>query len=126
LGAVVAAGPGRPSGPQWDRTVLAQALGELAECWSRHVADTEAADGLLSQILADAPRLAMTVERFRREHPVITDRIVRIADLLSAAELDRAAVEQQVASLLITIERHRHGGSELIHRAYNIDIGLGE
>lgn len=105
---------------------LARALGELAECWSRHVADTEAPDGLLHQILADAPRLATMVDRFRREHPAITARIVAAAERLSAPDTDRADLEQHLTSLLVAIDRHRQGGSELIHRAYNIDIGLGE
>jgi ABC-type transporter Mla subunit MlaD len=109
-----------------DHEAVARALSELAECWSRHVADTEAPDGLLNQILTDAPRLATTVERFRREHPAITARIVATADRLADRAADRTDVEQHVAGLLATIERHRRGGGELIHSAYNIDIGLGE
>lgn len=109
-----------------DQEAVTRALGELADCWSRHVADTEAPDGLLNQILTDAPRLATTVERFRREHPAITARIVATADRLADRSADRADVEQHVTGLLGAIERHRRGGSELIHHAYNIDIGLGE
>lgn len=109
-----------------EHEAVARALGELADCWSRHVTDTEAPDGLLNQILTDAPRLATTVERFRREHPAITARIVATADRLADRTADRADVEQHVTGLLTAIERHRRGGGELIHQAYNLDIGLGE
>jgi hypothetical protein len=109
-----------------DREGLVRALGELAECWSRHVADTEAPDGLLNQILTDAPRLATTVDKFRREHPGITARIVTVSDRLADPTADRADLEPHVMALLTAIDRHRAGGGELIHRAYNIDIGLGE
>jgi hypothetical protein len=109
-----------------DHEAVTRALGELADCWRRHITDTEAPDGLLNQILTDAPRLATTVERFRREHPAITARIVATADRLADRTAGRADVEQHVADLLAAIERHRRGGSDLIHWAYNIDIGLGE
>lgn len=105
---------------------LDAAVLDIADRWERHVVDTEAPDGLLHQILTDAPRLATMVDRFRREHPVITDQIVALRARLAAPDADPADTERHLNTLLATIDRHRRGGSELIHRAYNIDIGLGE
>lgn len=105
---------------------LAAALAELSHLWERHVQATEAPGGLLAQIVEDSPRLATTVARFRRDHPAIADRIAAAQAALGSTSADQADARQVVTALLADIDRHRRGGGELIHRAYNVDIGLGE
>jgi hypothetical protein len=105
---------------------LAGALADVGHLWDRHVEVTEAADGLLNQILADAPRLAGMVDRFRREHPAISDRLAAARQVLEQTRTDDDTIRQRLIVLLDGIDAHRRGGHELIYRAYCLDIGLGE
>jgi hypothetical protein len=107
------------------RDALAAALAEVAAVWAKHTAVTEAPDGLLAQIVTDSPRLSAMVERLRREHPALAARLVSMQrQLASEQELGKAGAE--IRELLAAIGKHRREGGELIYRAYNIDIGLGE
>jgi hypothetical protein len=117
------------------RAALAGAVADVAHLWSRHIAATEAPEGLLAQIVTDAPRLAGTVERFRREHPLIGEQLAVVRQLLERIEAEAEAAEahvearalrERLLALLDGIDRHRRGGHELIYRAYCVDIGLGE
>jgi crotonobetainyl-CoA:carnitine CoA-transferase CaiB-like acyl-CoA transferase len=112
-----------PVGPSG---ALAGAVADVAHLWDRHVHATEAPDGLLNQILTDAPRLAGMVERFRREHPAIGDHLTAARQVLELSETDVVTVRRRLIVLLDGIDRHRRGGHELIYRAYCVDIGLGE
>src|SRR5450755_1193568 len=47
---------------------LRSVVSDLSRAWETHVAVTEGPNGLLEQITVDAPRLASTVGRLRREH----------------------------------------------------------
>jgi hypothetical protein len=119
---LLSAGPAESA----DREALARAVSTIAQRWERHVIETEAPEGLLNQILTDAPRLATMVDRFRREHPSITAEIRVLRELLDAPIPDLVVIQHHLTTLLAAVDRHRRGGSELIHQAYNIDIGLGE
>jgi hypothetical protein len=114
------------TGDAGNHSALAGAVADVAHLWERHVDATEAPDGLLQQILTDAPRLAGMVERFRREHPAIGDHLAAARQVLEHAEADVATLRQRLIVLVDSIDRHRRGGHELIYRAYCLDIGLGE
>jgi hypothetical protein len=103
---------------------LAAVVAELGRAWETHVALTESADGLLEQITVDAPRLASMVARLRREHLDVAARL-RTADhqLHSGDEFGLGQTRQELAAILLRISRHRADGGELIHQAYQIDIG---
>lgn len=105
---------------------LALATADLSRHWYDHVAATEAPDGLLAQIVTDSPRLAPMADRLRRQHPDVTVRLEAVRRQLDGGDPDLDALLPRIAELLAVIDRHRRDGGELIHRAYNIDIGLGE
>lgn len=105
---------------------LALAVRDLVREWGLHVTMTEAPDGLLAQIVNDCPRLAPMVERLRREHPAVTARLSAAHERLDTSTPELAETVRELVSLLSAIERHRHGGGELLHRAYNVDLGLGD
>jgi len=109
-----------------DRVALTRSLDVVAERWDRHVAETEAPGGLLEQVLTDAPRLATTVARLRREHRAICDLIAEARAQLVAPDATPDAVASRLQALLGAVERHSRAGGELLHGAYNVDIGLGE
>jgi hypothetical protein len=105
---------------------VAVALADLIRQWDNHIARTEGPDGLLEQILTDCPRLAPMVGRLGREHPAIADRLRAAPQLRREGDPDLPAEVADLPTTLTAIERHHRDGGELIHRAYNVDIGLGE
>jgi len=105
---------------------LTLAIGTLVERWTRHVRLAEAPDGLLEQIVTDAPRLSNRVARMGAEHAVVSTELRSAQELLAAPAPDLAGVRQLVTWAVEAIEGHRHRGNQLIYDAYNLDIGLGE
>lgn len=120
---VVLSRPGQDRHQAWAGEV-GSAVDVLADVWETHVALTEAPDGLLAQIVNEAPRLASTVGRLRREHLQIAARLRTTGEQLdSADESGLAVIRADLAGLLIKINGHRRDGGELIHQAYQVDIG---
>lgn len=117
------------SDPQWTMRV-ADSLQGLRTAFDAHVAEVESADGLLPQLVRDAPRVANGVRRMELEHVSIA------ADLDAAAELVRSCggecgadvvdqIREAVVDVLRSISRHRQKGADLVYEAYNVDIGGG-
>jgi len=103
---------------------LAAVVAELSLAWESHVALTESPDGLLEQITVDAPRLSSTVARLRREHVDVATRLRTAGELLrSGDESGLEPARRELSAVLLRIGRHRRDGGELIHQAYQIDIG---
>jgi hypothetical protein len=96
----------------------------LAEAWQTHSAVTESPDGVLAQIVDDAPRLARQVGRLQAEHAEI-EALLRLAagQLPGAGAADPAGIRAELGAVLDRIARHRRTGGELIYQAYQIDIG---
>jgi hypothetical protein len=113
--------PGRVE--QWWDDARA-ALAGLGRVWERHAAGTEEPGGLFDEVLAQAPRLAHSVDKLRREHIAIGEELTQLAgrdagdggDALRAAGLD----------LLRHLAHHRHLGADLLHEAYTVDIAVGD
>lgn len=104
---------------------LQTALDELERVWARHTTATEAPDGVLDQVLADSPRLAPAIARLRREHGEVAAQLRDARRALAGDPPDpaaRAALERMLAA----VNRHRRDGRELLHNAYQVDLGLGE
>jgi len=95
----------------------------LAEAWQTHAAVTEAPDGVLVQIVDDAPRLARQVGRLRAEHAQIEALLRLAAEHLAGGDPAPAGISAELGEVLDRIARHRRTGGELIYQAYQIDIG---
>jgi hypothetical protein len=114
--------------PEWPDD-LHPTVSELLDAWRTHSAATESPGGILRQVEEDAPRLANMVQRMEADHR-------RVEALLAGAveTMRRTAKGPEVAfsvpSDLRTaaelINRHRRLGSELLYRAYQVDLGGGE
>jgi hypothetical protein len=95
----------------------------LQEAFDQHIRATEAAEGLFSEVIEDAPRLAHRVEQLQADHVAIRD---SVADLIGRTEAPSAndvdEVREQAFELLGRISRHRHLGAELVYEAYTVDI----
>jgi hypothetical protein len=100
---------------------LRAALDEMEEALSAHVEEVEADDGLLSELVTDAPRLASRVQRLRDEHPQLADQVRGCRAMLD--DPDPHEIRQGILDLLVALAHHRHFGADLVYEAYHVDIG---
>lgn len=100
---------------------LRSALEEVGNSLVAHVEEVEADDGLLADLIADAPRLAPRVQRLRDEHPQLAEQLERCRALLE--DPDPHEIRRAVLDLLVAFVHHRHAGADLVYEAYNVDIG---
>ena len=116
---VAAASPSARDG--W-RTRLLEELEELRAALLDHVAEVEAADGLLEEMLAQVPRLANQIGIVRDEHPDLCRQVDQVILDVRDSE-DVIDLRSGVLDALTAIARHRQRGSDLVYDGYNIDIG---
>jgi hypothetical protein len=107
------------------------ALGRLRTALATHIAETEAPDGLLAQVVEQAPRLANAVNRLRDEHQVLAGEVDALDTLQPPAnETGRGpwvtATRDQVLSFLGRLARHRHAGADLLYEAYSVDVSTAD
>ena len=104
---------------------LTDGVRQLETALNRHIAEVEAPDGLLDQIVDTAPRLHRLTDETRRHHVSLTDATTALLNTLAGAQSDVPVDEIRAAvlDLLNEIARHRQKGADLIHEAYDVDIG---
>jgi hypothetical protein len=116
--ALAAPAPGRE--PTW-RGQLHGQLEILHHALDRHIAATEADDGLLAEIIESAPRLARKVEQARAEHQTLRSNLEHVTAAVRA-DADVGSLRDDVLELLTRLVRHRQLGADLVYDAYNVDI----
>jgi Ala-tRNA(Pro) deacylase len=110
-------------GAAWRRRVLDE-LTTLEQALEAHIDKSEAADGLLEEIVLHAPRLAREVDRLREEHVELRSECERV--IARAADFEsEASVRRMVLSLLGRFARHRHRGGDVVYEAFGVDLGGG-
>lgn len=108
------------SGSGW-RSAVEESLARLRAAIDAHVTEVEGPDGLLSQLVADAPRLSNEVELMKREHArLLVDTDVILADVEDESPVD---IRDRAMSLLRDLVTHRQTGADLVYEAYSTDIG---
>ena len=110
------------------RLAVAGRVHDLSRAVAMHVGVTEGPGGLHDDITAGYPRLDHLVRRLQREHGAIRAELHEDERAL-AGPLDDEGVLRLRRDLLEMIERirtHRQRGRELVHQAYDIDIGPGD
>lgn len=116
---VAAASPAADDG--WRERLLAE-LERLRAALHQHVEEVEADDGLLNEMLHQAPRLANKIARVRDEHPELQQRVERnIIDVRDGENI--IDLRSEVLETLAALARHRQQGSDLVYDGYNVDIG---
>ena len=103
------------------REASVAAVDEAATTWERHVAGTEAPDGLLADVLEREPRLAHMVDSLRADHVEIQAVLDRVRGSLPSQ--DPAEARKDVQDVAGRLSHHHHLGGELIHSAYDVEIG---
>ena len=108
------------SGSGWRRAVE-ESLTGLRAAIDAHVTEVEGPEGLLAQLVTDAPRLSNEVELMKREHALLlVDTDVILADVENAEPVD---IRDRAMSLLRDLVTHRQTGADLVYEAYSTDIG---
>ena len=104
---------------------LTDGVRQLETALNHHIAEVEAPDGLLDQIVDAAPRLHRLTDETRRHHVSLTDATTDLLNTLAGAgeNVPVDAIRAKVIDLLNEIARHRQKGADLIHEAYDVDIG---
>lgn len=106
----------------WVKT-LKEDLHRLSSALNAHIEATEAPDGLLADVVEEAPRLANRVEQARRDHQSLRYRLdSALAALGAGPEPDLHEVRERVVEVLAGIVHHRHLGADLVYEAFNVDI----
>jgi hypothetical protein len=120
--ALAAPAPGRLS--VW-RDGVSSRLDQLSQDFGEHVSVTEGPDGVYSDVVASAPRLARAVDQLRHDHEVILKQLGHCTGLIGAAAADDDAqdVRDSATDLIVRLVRHRQRGSDLMWEAYASDIG---
>lgn len=100
------------------------ALRDLRAALADHVAETEAADGLLAEVLEIAPRLGAAVKAARSEHVSLLRSVDRLLlETSDPAGVTIAALRRHAIMLLGQLTQHRQRGADLLYEAYAVDIG---
>lgn len=108
-----------------DAARFRDALDELLTTLHRHVAEADAPDGLLAQILEEASYFASRVERLRSEHG---DLLARAGDLQDRARtsVDVRPLLTEARQLSARVAEHRRRGTELLVDATMLDLSAGD
>jgi hypothetical protein len=104
------------------RAELDLSLAEIRSAWARHIAVTEAPDGLFEQIRTDAPQLSPRIQRLHREHEDLQSALGSITD---DQPTDPEGARELVIDLVAKLVRHRQHGADVIYEAYSVDVGGG-
>ena len=108
------------SSPAW-RSTVTRALVEVRTEIEAHVDEVEARDGLLPQLVSDAPRLSNLVRILERDHRRLLDSCDEIISVASGA--DAAEIRSMARELMGDLVDHRQQGADLVYAAYSEDIG---
>lgn len=107
--------------PQPDVRRLRAALDQLLTTLREHIAQADAPDGLLADIIETAPWFAPRAEQLRSEHGELLERAQQLIDEAAANE-DAASVLESARELSQRISEHRHEGTALLLDAYMLDV----
>jgi hypothetical protein len=93
----------------------------LSDALDRHIEYSEGPEGLLTRIVADAPRLMNRVQRAKADHDHLRSETTELLEALADGEgVDKA--RDRAMALMAGLVRHRHIGSDLVYEAYMVDI----
>lgn len=121
--ALAAAASGRTLA--WSESVR-EALERVDHAFAHHVTVTEAPDGLLAEVVEEAPRLAHRVTSIKADHVTIEDAVRQLLKSVSThppVEPDEVVdITDGALDVLGRIVQHRHLGADLVYQAFNVDI----
>ncbi|MBO4209243.1 hypothetical protein, partial [Micromonospora echinofusca] len=112
----------QPADPHW-RHRLSLHLADLHRSFALHIRLTEGPDGRYAELLADEPRLARRVQILLREHIAVDTALHALRRRVDLPEAGAVELHGWLTALLTELHRHRRHGAELVHQAYQTDLG---
>ncbi len=103
------------------RVAVIESLHNLLSAYRSHSDEVEAPNGILNDLLVDAPRLSNYVAILKNDHMTIMGDLEAL--LSDAAEIPVSELREIATSLLGDLVRHRQMGADLVWDAVNLDIG---
>jgi hypothetical protein len=111
----------RPAAADDWGTVVSDRLMELQHALDAHATEVEGSDGILADLLQQAPRLSAGVDQMRSDHHQLAGSLTTLLGL--AAHLEPHDLRARCLELLADLVRHRQAGADLVYEAFNADIG---
>ncbi len=113
------------------RTAVVKALDVLGKTMQRQSADLSGEEGLLADILNEAPRLENRVQQLRRQYDDLVRQIGSLRTEFSSSSVpdgssDVSDVRQRLAWLLTALRHFQSRETDLIYEAIQVDIGVGD
>jgi septation ring formation regulator EzrA len=118
-----------PEDADVSRRRVRAALTELAHDLRVHVELSESSQGIYAELRSTAPRLSTRVDAQLAEHPEMLAEVDRLlAERDDGLSGDEAVAEHRAAvtALLQTLTRHRRRSADLLHEAWDVDLGGSE
>jgi hypothetical protein len=105
-------------------------LTDLRQALDAHITEVEGPDGLLAEIVEEAPRLSAQTDDLREDHMELLGAWLRAEATVRAARRNgtdlRALIRRRVVNLIGRLTLHRQAGSDLVFEAYNVDIAASD
>lgn len=105
------------------RQRLRQRLDKLQRAFAEHIALTEGPDGLYSELVTYAPRLARGAHLLIREHVSVAAALTDLRHQVDLPEVSAEELRIQAGTLSRELSRHRQRGADLLYQAYQTDLG---
>lgn len=119
-----------PAGADGWVDAVGAAMTELGLALKEHVDVTEGHEGLLDEILVNAPRFAAEVALIKAEHEELEDALERafltLEGTMTVGSKDPEPIRRRVMTVLGRLSLHRQRGADLVYEAYNVDIAAGD
>lgn len=112
------------------RTEVSRGVATLEEAMQKQCLELGSNDGLLAEILRDAPHLEYRIEQLRRHYSELVRQLNTIRaefEISTGADRpDSADIRQRLAWLLTALRNFQARESDLVYEATNVDVGAGD
>ncbi|MGA3525884.1 hypothetical protein [Melissospora conviva] len=108
--------------PLW-RHRLHSRVHELRYGFGLHRRLTEGPAGLYAEVLGSAPRLTHAIALLTREHLAVHAALLAFQRRVARPEAAVDELRERGDELCDGLTQHRRRGAELLHQAYQIDLG---
>ncbi|WP_426507700.1 hypothetical protein ACPPVO_55585 [Dactylosporangium sp. McL0621] len=101
---------------------VSHAVAQLKAAFAVHVEQTEGPSGLYAEVVDDAPRLAPYLNTLVGDHRSVWTALDQLEGHLTD-EHPPEAVRRDADRLIREVWQHRQRGADLLHEAYETDLG---
>jgi hypothetical protein len=107
---------------------LSKVLAKMGRIFGKHIAETEAPDGSLQEIVQIKPHLQPRVRKIKDEHTYLSRRIDQLSSAARVCGATDATIEDlriEAGRLADAIRLHQARGVDLVYEAYLREEGMG-